>query len=325
MRAVVFTGAGGNEVIDVQERPDPVPGPGEVLVRVQFAGINPADALQRAGAYPPPPGAPADVPGLEVAGTVAAGGEGAEAWKPGDRVFGLVGGGGLADAVVVHETNVTRVPDVLDEQQAAAVPEVFITAHDAIVTQCGLAQGETLLVHGAAGGVGSAACQIGVEVGARVLAVVRSDAAADAVASLGAEVVRDETFVDEVSEKTSGNGVDVVLELVGAPHFPGNLDVLAHRGRIVVVGVGSGQLAEIPLLRLMQKRASMRGTVLRPRPVEEKAQAVAAFARDVVPGLSAGRILAIVDSVYPVEQAAAAFERLEGRGKFGKVLLDFSR
>jgi putative PIG3 family NAD(P)H quinone oxidoreductase len=323
MKAVVFTGAGGNEVIEIQQRPDPVPGPGEVLVHARFAGINPADALQRAGGYPPPPGAPVDVPGLEVAGAVEACGEDAGAWRPGDRVFGLVGGGGLADRVAVHETNVTRVPDALDEQEAAAVPEVFITAHDAIVTQCGLAKGETLLVHGAAGGVGSAACQIGVEVGARVLAVVRSDAAAEAVASLGAEPVRDETFVAQVRERTEGRGVDVVLELVGAPHFPGNLDVLARQGRVVVVGVGSGQQAQIPLLGLMTKRASMRGTVLRPRSVEEKAQAVAAFARDVVPGLAAGRIKAVVDSVYPVEQAAAAFERLEGRGKFGKVLLAF--
>jgi putative PIG3 family NAD(P)H quinone oxidoreductase len=295
-----------------------------VLVRAQFAGINPADALQRAGAYPPPPGAPADIPGLEVAGRVEACGEHAEAWRPGDRVFGLVGGGGLADAVVVHETNVTGVPEVLTEPEAGAVPEVFITAHDAIVTQCRLAKGDTLLVHGAAGGVGSAACQIGIEVGARVLAVVRSDAAAEAVALLGAEAVHDEAFVDEVRDRTDGRGADVVLELVGAPHFPGNLDILARQGRIVVVGVGAGNQAQIPLLGLMTKRASMRGTVLRPRSVEEKAEAVAAFGRDVVPGLTAGRIKAIIDSVYPVDQAAAAFERLEGRGKFGKVLLDFS-
>ncbi len=163
MRAVVFAGAGGNEVIRIEERPDPVPGPGEVLVRASFAGINPADTLQRAGRYPPPPGAPPDIPGLEVCGTVETCGEGAARWRQGDRVFGLVGGGGLADRVVVHETNVAAVPASLGEREAAAVAEVFITAHDAIVTQCGLAAGETLLVHGAAGGVGSAACQIGVE------------------------------------------------------------------------------------------------------------------------------------------------------------------
>ena len=167
MRAVVFAGAGGNEVIRASRSgPIPCPGPGEVLVRASFAGINPADTLQRAGRYPPPPGAPPDIPGLEVCGTVETCGEGAARWRrSGDSVFGLVGGGGLADRVVVHETNVAAVPASLDEREAAAVAEVFITAHDAIVTQCGLAAGETLLVHGAAGGVGSAACQIGVELG----------------------------------------------------------------------------------------------------------------------------------------------------------------
>jgi putative PIG3 family NAD(P)H quinone oxidoreductase len=323
LRAVVFTGAGGNEVVEVQERPDPGPGPGEVLLRVRYAGINPADTLQRAGAYPAPPGAPPDIPGLEVAGAVEARGEGAGAWEPGDRVFGLVGGGGLADRVVVQETNVTRIPDTLDDRDAAAVPEAFITAHDAIVTQCGLSRGETLLVHGAAGGVGTAACQIGVEVGARVLASVRSAGAAETVTALGAEPVDDGAFVEQVREKTGGGGVDVVLELVGAPHFPGNLDALARQGRIVIVGVGAGHQAQVPLLGLMTKRASMRGTVLRPRTIEEKAEAVAAFGRDVVPGLAAGRIRAVVDSVFPVEEVAAAFDRLEGRGKSGKVLLDF--
>ena len=324
MRAVVFAGAGGNEVIRIEVRPDPVPGPGEVLVRASFAGINPADTLQRAGRYPPPPGAPPDIPGLEVCGTVETCGEGATRWRKGDRVFGLVGGGGLADRVVVHETNVAPVPASLGEREAAAVAEVFITAHDAIVTQCGLAAGETLLVHGAAGGVGSAACQIGIELGARVLAVVRSDAAADSVGGLGAEPVVDDRFGDEVAEKTSGEGVDVILELVGAPHFPANLDVLARQGRIVVVGVGAGAEARVPLLALMQKRASMCGTVLRPRSLAEKADAVAAFERDVVPALAAGRIRPVIDSIFPIEEAAKAFERLEGPGKFGKVLLDLT-
>jgi putative PIG3 family NAD(P)H quinone oxidoreductase len=323
MRAVVFAGAGGNEVIRIEERPDPVPGPGEVLVRAGYAGINPADALQRAGYYPPPPGAPADIPGLEVCGTVEDCGAGVTRWQAGDRVFGLVGGGGLADRVVVHEMNVTAVPESLDEREAAAVAEVFITAHDAIVTQCGLASGETLLVHGAAGGVGTAACQIGVEVGARVLAVVRSDSAAEAVSGLGAEAIRDERFAEEVAGM-GGAGADVIIELVGAPHFPANLDVLARKGRIVIVGVAAGAEARMPLLALMQKRASMRGTVLRPRSVEEKAAAVSAFERDVVPALAAGRIRPVIDSVFPLAEAVQAFERLEGPGKFGKVLLDLS-
>jgi NADPH2:quinone reductase len=319
----VLTGAGGVEVVEVQDRPDPVPGPGEVLVEARYAGLNPADSLQRAGRYPPPSGAPPDVPGLELCGTVQARGPGATRWKPGDRVFGLVGGGGLASRVAVHETNVTRVPDALDDRDAAAVPEVFITAHDAIVTQCGLSEGETLLVHGAAGGVGTAACQIAAEVGARAIAVVRSDGAAATAAAVGAQPVRDETFADEVAELTRGRGADVILELVGAPHFPANLGALAPKGRIVIVGVAAGALAELPLLALMQRRASIRGTVLRPRPVEEKALAVEAFARDVVPALAEGRMHAVVDSVFPLDQIREAFLRLDGRGKAGKVLVVF--
>ena len=173
MRAVVFIGAGGNEVVRLDDRADPAPGDQDVLVQVRFAGLNPADLQQRAGRYPAPPGAPSDIPGLEVSGTVETCGANVVAWTPGDRVFGLVAGGGLADRVVVHERCVTRVPEVLDEREAAAVPEAFITAHDAVSTQAGLRPGETLLVHGAAGGVGSAAVQIGVSMGARVLGTVR--------------------------------------------------------------------------------------------------------------------------------------------------------
>lgn len=324
MRCVVFTGAGGNEVVELEERPDPVPGTQDVLVRVRLAGLNPADVIQRAGRYAAPPGAPADIPGLEVSGTVASCGEGVTDWAPGDRVFGLVGGGGLADRVCVHERCVTRVPDVLDEQQAAAVPEAFITAHDAVAMQAGLRPGEVLLVHGAAGGVGSAACQIGVSLGARVLGTVRSEAAREAVEGLGVEPVDDGGFAAAVLEATGGRGADVVLELVGAPHFPGNLDALAPKGRIVVVGVGAGHEVPLSLRALMGKRATLRGTVLRARALEEKAAAVRAFEREVVPGLASGRLRARIDSVFPAEQVHAAFDRLEGRGKLGKVLIEFS-
>jgi len=324
MRCVVFTGAGGNEVVELEERADPVPGTDDVLVRVALAGLNPADVIQRAGRYAAPPGAPADIPGLEVSGTVEVCGEGVTAWAPGDRVFGLVGGGGLADRVCAHERCVTRVPDVLDERGAAAVPEVFITAHDAVAMQAGLRPGEVLLVHGAAGGVGSAACQIGVSLGARVLGTVRSEAARVAVEALGVEPVDDEGFAAAVLELTGGRGADVVLELVGAPHFPGNLEALAPKGRIVVVGVGAGQEVSIPLLALMGKRATLRGTVLRARSLEEKATAVRAFEREVVPGLAAGRLRSLVDSVFPADEVRAAFDRLEGRGKLGKVLIEFT-
>ena len=319
MRAIVFTGAGGNEVVSVEERPDPVPGPEDVLVRVAFAGLNPADLVQRAGNYPAPPGSPADVPGLEVAGTVESCGERVSSWRPGDRVFGLVGGGGLADRVLVHERCVTRVPDTLDERGAAAVPEAFVTAHDAVFTQAGLRPGETLLVHGAGGGVGTAAVQLGVAAGARVVATVRSAHLEEAVAALGAELVRDEDF-----RGGSPVSAHVILELVGGVHFPANLDALARRGRIVIVSVAGGNEITLPLLTLMQKRATISGTVLRARPLEEKATAIRAFEREVVPGLASGRLRPIVDSVYPVDDVGAAFDRLEERGKLGKVLLDFT-
>jgi NADPH2:quinone reductase len=319
MRAVVFTGAGGNEVVSVEERPDPVPGPEDVIVRVAFAGLNPADLVQRAGNYPAPPGSPPDVPGLEVAGTVELCGERVSSWRQGDRVFGLVGGGGLADRVLVHERCVTRVPDTLDEQAAAAVPEAFVTAHDAVFTQAGLRPGETLLVHGAGGGVGTAAVQLGVAAGARVVATVRSSSVEEAVAALGAEIVRDEHFGGNMSVSA-----DVILELVGGVHFPANLDALALRGRIVVVSAAGGNEIELPLLALMRKRAMIAGTVLRSRPLEEKAAAVRAFEREVVPGLASGRLRPVVDSVYPAADVTTAFDRLAERGKLGKVLLDFT-
>ncbi len=324
MRAVVFTGAGDNEVVSVETRADPLPGEQDVLVRVRFAGLNPADLQQRAGRYPAPPGSPTDIPGLEVSGSVDSCGAAVTAWKPGDRVFGLVGGGGLADRVVVHERCVTRIPERLGDADAAAVPEAFVTAHDAISTQAGLRPGETLLVHGASGGVGSAAVQIGVAMGARVLGTVRSDAAASLVDGLGARSVRDETFADAVLEATGGAGADVVLELVGAPHFPGNLDALARKGRIVIVGVGGGQEISLPLLALMVKRASIRGTVLRARPLEEKGMVIRAFEKEVVPALESGRMRPLVDSTFPAARVAEAFDRLEGSGKLGKVLIEFS-
>jgi putative PIG3 family NAD(P)H quinone oxidoreductase len=324
MKAVVFAGAGGNEVVRIEERADPVPGAEDVVVRVHYAGLNPADVAQRAGRYPAPPGSPADVPGLEVAGVVESCGDRVVAWRAGDRVFGLVGGGGLADRVLVHERCLAAVPEALDEQEAAAVPEAFITAHDAVCTQAGLRPGETLVVHGAGGGVGNAGVQIGILAGARVLGTVRNDAARKAVAALGAEPVDDAGFADSVLAATGGRGADVVLELVGAPHFPGNLDSLAPKGRIVVVGVGAGHDVEVSLRLLMMKRASVRGTMLRARPLEEKAAAVRAFEREVAPGLASGRLRPIVDSVFPAERVAEAFDRLEASGKVGKVLIELA-
>ena len=315
MHAIVFTGAGGREVMGLEERPDPVPGSNEVVVAASHAGLNPADLIQRAGHYPAPPGAVADVPGLEVGGTVVATGDAVLGWQVGDRVFGIVGGGGLADRVAVHERHVARVPDRISDEQAAAVPEAFITAHDAIFTRAGLVSGETLLVNGANGGVGTAAVQLGLAAGARVLANARDEPARERLAAMGADPV---ALADVDGE------ADVVLELVGAPNLPGDLLALATKGRIIVVGTGAGVEFDMSLRALMGKRASLMGTVLRARPMEEKGAAVQAFARGVVPLLAEGRIAPPIDRVFAAADAADAFDHLAARGKFGKVLLQFA-
>jgi NADPH2:quinone reductase len=322
LRCITFTGAGGNDVVEVVERPDPVPAGREVMVAARVAALNPADLLQREGNYPAPPGSPADVPGLEVAGEVVCVGPDVERWAVGDRVFGLIGGGGLSTRVLVEERSLAAVPDRLDEHGAAAVPEVFVTAHDALRTQAGLRRNETLLVHGASGGVGSAAVQLGLALGARVLGVARSEDGRDFVAELGAEPVADDGFVDAVMATTDGHGADVILELVGTPHFPADLEAVARRGRIMVVGIVGGTDARFSLLQLMQRRARIEGTVLRARDLDEKAAAVAAFEREVVPLLADGTIAPVVDRTFPMEDVHDAFDHLAGRGKRGKVLLD---
>ncbi len=320
MRAVTFNGAGGNEVVRFEERPDPVPGDHEVLVAARFAGVNWADVAQRLGNYPAPPGSPADIPGLEVAGVVQAAGPQVRAWRAGDRVFGVVGGGGLADRVRVHERHLAAVPAGLGEDLAAAVPEAYITAHDAAFTRCGLELGEVLLVNGANGAVGSAAVQLGLAAGARVVASVRSAGAGDALARAGAVVASP----DKVAEQLAAlGGADVVVELIGAQNLQADFRVLAVKGRIVVVGTPAGSDGAISLRALMGKRASLYGTMLRARPLEEKAAAVQAFARSVVPLLAAGRALPKIDRVFPAAEATAAFDYLVQPGKSGKVLLDF--
>jgi NADPH:quinone reductase len=321
VRAVVFAGHGGNEVVRLEERPDPVPGAHEVLVAARYAGINWADVSQRMGNYPAPPGAPADIPGLEVAGEVAAVGPGVLSWQVGDRVFGLVGGGGLADRVLVYERHLAAVPAGLKDDVAAAVPEAYITAHDAVFTRGGLALGEVLLVNGANGAVGSAGVQLGLAAGARVVASVRSPDSARALAEAGALVVTPETAAGQLAAL---GGASVVLELIGAPNLALDFGSLAPRGRVVIVGSDAGQDAEVSLRRLMGLRASLHGTVLRARPADEKGLAVQLFARSVVPLLASGKVTMAIDRVFPAAQVTAAFDYLARPGKFGKILLDFS-
>jgi NADPH:quinone reductase-like Zn-dependent oxidoreductase len=307
----VFAGVGGPEVMRVEQRPDPVPGDDEVLVAVTHAGLNPADLLQRAGRHPVPPDAPADVPGLEVAGTVIARGRRARRFAEGDRVLGLLGGGGLADRVCVHERHLTATPDALDPVAAAAVPEAFVTAHDAVFTIGGARLGDTVLVNGANGGVGLAAVQLGLAAGCRVLASVRSDAARERLAGIGAEPV----------ETAQARGVDIVLELVGAPNLAADVAALAPGGRVVVVGTGAGADADLSLRALMACRGSVHGTTLRGRSLEGKAAAVAAFAHAALPDLASGRIVPVIDRVFALDDLHAAYEHLAAPGKFGKVLL----
>lgn len=321
MRAVTFAGTGGNEVVSLADRPDPVPASHEVVVAARYAGVNWADLAQREGNYPPPPGSPKDIPGLEVAGAVVATGNAVRAWRIGDRVFGIVGGGGLADRVAVHERHVTAIPDGLDDDAAAAVPEAYITAHDAVFSQGGLQLGEVLLVTGANGAVGSAGVRLGLAAGARVVASVRSLPSARALAEEGAIVV---TAGQAAERLLALGGADVVLELIGAPYLDLDFAALAIKGRIIIVGTGAGTDAAFSLRALMTRRATLRGTVLRARPLEEKAAAVQAFARSVVPLLAAGRALPTVDRVFPAEQAGSAFDHLAQPGKTGKILLEFS-
>ncbi len=316
MHAIVLHGT----ELRLEERPDPVPGSNDLVVAQPFAALNPADLAQRAGRYPAPPGAPQDVPGLEVCGRVVALGDAVLGRQLGDRVFGLVGGGGLADRVAVHERHVVVVPERLDDREAAAVPEAFLTAHDAIVTQAGLGPGDVLLVNGANGGVGTAAVQIGRLVGARVIASVRSEAARERLAELGAEAVAPDDAGGRVRD---AGGADVVLELVGGSNLPGDLDALATKGRIVVVGTGAGDEAALLLRALMSRRARILGTMLRARPLEEKAAAVQAFGHQVVPALAEGRLRGLVDRVFPAAHVDEAFAYMAQPGKFGKVLVEF--
>jgi NADPH:quinone reductase len=301
--------------IAVEEHPDPTPQAGELLVRVHAAGLNGADMHQLAGRYPAPPGSPQDIPGLELAGEVAARGPGAERFAEGDRVMGIVGGGAQAELCVVHERQLMPVPDALGWPQAGGAPEVFTTAHDALFTQAGLDSGERLLVHGAAGGVGTAAVQLGAVAGARVTATVRRAESRDAVGALGAEaVVEPGAFED-------GGPYDVVLELVGAPNLPGNLRALATGGRIVVIGIGAGAKGELNLGLLMARRARIMASTLRARPLEEKALTARRLERHVLPHLASGRLTVPVAATFPLEEAPRAYEAFRAGGKVGKVVL----
>lgn len=300
----------------VEDHPDPEPGSGQVLVRVRAAGINGADMMQRRGRYPAPPGSPQDIPGLELAGEVAALGPDATRFAEGDRVMAIVGGGGQAELAVVHERQLMPVPGAVDFPAAGGLPEVFTTAHDAIFTQARLRPGERLLVHGAAGGVGTAAVQLGRAVGAHVTATVRNEAARDAVAELGAhEAIDPEGFEEH-------GPFDVVLELVGAPNLGANIKSLAMEGRIVVIGIAAGAKGEINLAALMGKRGTVRASMLRARTLEEKSGTARLMEREVLPFFESGAVRVPVADTFSLEKVAEAYERFAGGGKLGKVIVE---
>jgi putative PIG3 family NAD(P)H quinone oxidoreductase len=310
MRATVIK----DKQLVVEERPDPVAADGEVLVRVRAAGLNGADIMQAAGHYPPPPGVPADIPGMELAGEVVARGPRAERFEVGDRVMAIVGGGAQAELCVVHERMLMAVPDSIDWPQAGGFPEVFITAHDAVFTQAGLVAGERLLVHGAAGGVGTAAVQLGRAAGARVTATVRNPDHREQVAALGATVIAPEGFGEH-------GPFDVVLELVGAINLAENLMSLETGGRISIIGTGAGATAEINLGLVMMKRARIHGSTLRARPLELKALATRAVERSALPALAGGEITVPIAESFPLERVADAYDRFRAGGKLGKIVL----
>ncbi|HVE94607.1 MAG TPA: zinc-binding dehydrogenase [Acidimicrobiales bacterium] len=311
MRSVVIRD--GDLVLE--ERADPIPGAGQVLVAVKAAGLNAADLLQRRGFYPAPPDAPADVPGLELSGEVVALGEGATRFTVGDRVMAVVGGGGQSTRAVVHERLLMPVPNGVIHIAAGGFPEAFTTAHDALFTQCGLAMGERVCIHGAAGGVGTAAVQLAVSAGCEVTATVRDPARHADVTALGAARVVDPAgFADH-------GPFDVVLELVGAPNMAANMTSLASGGRIAVIGVGAGATAEINLLELMRSRARIHGSTLRARALEDKADAARRVERHVLPLLATGRVQVPISSTFPLDDVAAAYDAFAAGGKFGKIIL----
>jgi NADPH:quinone reductase len=304
-----------NEIV-IEEHPNPIPGLGEVLIRVHAAGLNGADMMQRRGLYPAPPGSPQDIPGMEFAGEIAALGPGVERFGVGERVMGIVGGGAQAELATAHERQLMPVPESLGWVEAGGLAEVFMTAHDALFTQAELRCGERLLVHGGAGGVGTAAIQLARAAGAQPTASVRNEQLREQVAALGAEVIACEGFAEH-------GPFDVILELVGAPNMAENLQALATAGRIAVIGVSAGAKAELNLLALMGKRARIHGSTLRARAPEEKATAARRLEHEVLPlfDTTPPALRVPISETFPLDEAAAAYEHFAAGGKLGKVVL----
>ena len=307
----------------IAEVPDPAPGEGEVLLRVAATAVNRADLLQRMGLYPPPPGA-SEIIGMEASGTVAEMWPGVEGWALGDPACALLSGGGYAELVAVPAGQLLRVPDGIDLVSAAAIPEVFLTAHDNLVTRGGLRSGETVLIHGGAGGVGTAAIQIAHRLGARVLITAGSQSRLERCLELGADAGinhRDEDFVARTLELTGGRGADLILDVMGASYLERNLAAVAADGRIVVIGLQGGLRAEIDLNALMRRRVTLSGSTLRARSTEQKSAVVARAQREIMPWFGGGSLRPIVDRVLPLTDVAEAHRAMEAGEQFGKIVL----
>ncbi len=322
MRAIVISEAGGPDVLQVRDVPDPTPGPDEVLVRVAAFGVNRADLLQRRGMYPAPPGWPSDIPGLEYAGEVASLGEGVRYPVAGDRVMGIVGGGSYAEYIVTPAAHAVPVPDGMSLSDAAAVPEVFITAHDAL-ERLGVSKGEWVLVHAVGSGVGTAAVQLVRARGARSIGTSRTRAKLDRATALGMDAGVDTSEGDFVSgvREVVADGVHAVLDLLGGPLFPATLDAMRSRGRLILVGLTAGRTADVDLSLVMRKRLRIEGTVLRARSTEEKTAITSSFRDAVLPLLADGRAKPVVDRVFPFGGAPEAHRYVESNESFGKVVV----
>jgi len=324
MRAVVIPRPGGPEVLEIRELPVPDYGSEELLVGVRAAALNRADLLQRLGRYPAPPDAPTHVPGLEFAGEVEACGDRVRGFRPGDRVMGILGGGGCAERVALHERLCMAVPPAMGWQEAAAIPEAFLTAFDALFERGQLAAGEVVLIHAAASGVGTAAVQLARICGARTIALSRTAAKRRRLESMGVESVLDPStprLAEAVRLASGGRGVDLVLDLLGRSAWSLNLEVLRERGRLVVIGLMGGSNVELDLAQLMGKRLTLIGSVLRNRPLEEKVALVQQFSRRILPLFAAGSLSPVIGHSFPLGSVAQAHALMERNESFGKVVL----
>jgi NADPH:quinone reductase len=322
MRAVIITRPGGPEVLEIHEVETPEPAGEQVRIRVHASGINRADLLQRAGGYPAPPGSPSNIPGLEFAGEVDAIGPLVRTWKPGQRVMGLAGGGAQAEYILSHEGLLVEIPQNLDFVQAAGIPEVFMTAHDALFTQAGLEIGERVLIHAVGSGVGTAALQLAHEAGAMTFGTSRTPRKLELARELGLDVgLTGQNFAAEVSRLTNGEGVHVVIDFIGAPYMEQNLQALAMWGRMVFLSTMGGVQANVNLGLLMGKRISMRGVTMRTRTLEEKLAVTRRFTTDVLPLLASGDVKPVIEQVHPLEEIAEAHREMEENRNFGKLVV----